>query len=111
MSRFDSTDVVIYAMSENGRTKTILVDRDMLLDFVVDQMFPVYNSDWRDPGEPELSCEQFRNQLELPEESIETILHDRGTVDVRLKSGNLFFDHGLTVTINGTGHPLHACIE
>jgi hypothetical protein len=111
MSRFESSDLVVYATSLTGRTATIVVDREMLLEFVVNELLPVYNSDWRDPDHPQLSRQQFCDRLELPDGSIETFLEDQGNVSIWLESGDLFTDHGVTVTVDETGLPLQAYIE
>jgi hypothetical protein len=48
MARHASSEIVIYATDLQGNAATIAVDRDTLLDFLVEKLLPVYNSHWRD---------------------------------------------------------------
>lgn len=111
MSPHASDALVIYATDQTGRSQTIVIDRDSLLDFVVENLVSTWNARWRDPDEPALDHESFRSRISLPETSLESDLDESGCVRLYLDIGDLFCDHAICVAIDESGGFRYAAIE
>jgi hypothetical protein len=107
-----SSDLVVYATADDGRSITIEIDRDELLHFVCDRLLPLYNEVWRLPQlAEELDSESFRARLTLPEGSVECSLSTNDTAEIYVDADGLFTDHKIVVLVDRTGQLRHAHIE
>jgi len=106
-----SSDLVIYATADDGRSVTIEVDRDEIMRFVCDRLLPLYNDVWRQPFDEELDSESFCARLTLPEGSVESSLSPDGRAEVYVDAGELFTDHLIVVVVDRTGQLRHAHVE
>jgi hypothetical protein len=75
-------------------------------DYAVEQVLPLKNGTWREPGEPELTAQEFKERMRL--ESI-TVEPD-GSFDFWHNDGDLFWGHSIQISGSVTGGPTSADI-